>query len=163
MQLLRSLELEIAVPRKPSMLLMSKEGRELRSATASATAVDLDTVLHLLKEQQDQQHDREFRRQEGIGGPSLSLKKTSYCWKRSSCKVGKALSVFMELNAMEKTRYLEVKNSLLEQLGSTPQQARRSIWLEKPRLDEDPHSFLQRISKALLRIKPLLNSAHCHS
>ena len=73
--------------------------------------------------------------------------------------VGKALSVFMELNAMEMTHYLEVKDSLLERLGSTPQQARRAIWLEKPRPDKDPRSFLQRISKALSRIKPLLNSA----
>ena len=49
LQLLKSLELDIAVPRKPSMLLMSKEGRELHSATAASNAVDLDTVLHLLK------------------------------------------------------------------------------------------------------------------
>ena len=54
--------------------MMSKEGRELCSATASSTAVDLDTVLHLVKEQ-DQQHDREFKRQRRIGGASLSLKK----------------------------------------------------------------------------------------
>ena len=60
----KSLELEIAVPRKPSTLVMSKEGREICSATASATAVDLDTILYFLKEQQDQHHDREFRRQE---------------------------------------------------------------------------------------------------
>ena len=64
MQLLRSLELEIAVPRKPSTLLTSKEGRELCTVTASSTAVYIDTALRLLKEQQDQQHDREFRRQE---------------------------------------------------------------------------------------------------
>ena len=43
---------------------MSKEGRELSSATASTTAVDQDTVIRFLKEQQDQQHEREFRRQE---------------------------------------------------------------------------------------------------
>ena len=33
--------------------------------------------------------------------------------------VGKALSEFMELNAMEKTHYLEFKESLLKWLGST--------------------------------------------
>ena len=69
----KSLELEIGVPRKPSTLLMSKEGRELCSATASATAVDLDTVLHFLKEQQDQQHDREFRRQEEDSRKRMSV------------------------------------------------------------------------------------------
>ena len=222
----KSLELKIAVPRKPSMLLMSKEGRELRSATASSNAVDLDTVLRLLKEQQDQQHDREFRRQEEDRRTLLKLEEDKLLmeekWLQNELKlqngreeqykleqsfkkrmsitqhlktwddtteteaylqsfetsmeeanieeenwlpilrkqlVGKALSVFMELNATEKTHYLEVKDSLLEWLGSTPQQARRAIWLEKPRPDEDPRSFLQRISKALSRIKPLLNSA----
>ena len=74
----KSLELKIAVPRKPSMLLMSKEGRELRSATASSNAIDLDTVLHFFKEQQDQQHDREFRRQEEDRRTLLKLEETSY-------------------------------------------------------------------------------------
>ena len=76
-------------------------------------------------------------------------------WKQL---VGKALSIFMELSPREDTPYQDIKIDLLEQFGSTPQQARRVIWLEKPKTDEDPRSFLQRTRKALSRIKSLITS-----
>ena len=72
--------------------------------------------------------------------------------------VGKALSIFMELSPREDTPYQDIKIDLLERLGSTPQQARRGIWLEKPKTDEDPRSFLPRTRKALSRIKPQITS-----
>ena len=178
----------MAVPRKPSTLLMSKESRELHSATASSTAVDLDTILSLLKEQQDQQHDREFKKQNENRRTLLKLEEDKLLMEEKQLKnepelqnrreeqykleqffrkrisitqhlktwddtteaeaylqsfemsmekvdigeenwlpilqkqlVGKASSVFMELNATEKTYYWEVKDSLLKQLGSIPQ------------------------------------------
>ena len=52
------------------MVLMSKEDKVLRSATVTSTGVNLDTILRLLKEQQDQQHDREFGSERRLGGPS---------------------------------------------------------------------------------------------
>ena len=43
-------------------------------------------------------------------------------WKQL---VGKAFSIFMEFSPREDNPYQDIKNYLLERLGSTPQQARR--------------------------------------
>ena len=187
-----------------------------RASTIPPNTVDLDTVLGLLKEQQDLQFERESKRQEEdrralfkLEADKLTLeleyrREEQYKLELSDRKrtsiyqylkiwddtteaeaylqsfetsmqeadireedwlpilrkqlVGKALSIFMELSPREDTPYQDIKIDLLERLGSTPHQARRVIWLEKPKTDEDPRSFIQRTRKALSRIKPLITS-----
>ena len=69
---------------------------------------------------------------------------------------GKALSVFLEVAPEKDTPYETVREEMLERLGATPQQASRTIWLTKPKADETPRSFLQQVSKAVTRLRPLL-------
>ena len=69
---------------------------------------------------------------------------------------GRALSIFRELSLTEETSYQTLKKDLIERLGTILQQTRCAIWLDRPKPDQDPRSFLQQTCKALNRMKPML-------
>ena len=65
---------------------------------------------------------------------------------------GKALTAHKEISLSPETPYLEVKQALLERMGATARQARRTYWLKKPKQDEGPESFLEQALRTITRI-----------
>ena len=67
---------------------------------------------------------------------------------------GRALAVYNEITPYGDISYSQFKADILERLGLIAQQARQTIWLRKPKLEEGPRSFLQPIVQAVARLRP---------
>ena len=71
---------------------------------------------------------------------------------------GKALTAYKEISLSPETPYLEVKQALLERMGATARQARRTYWLKKPKQDEGPESFLEQALRMITRVSTLMTT-----
>ena len=71
---------------------------------------------------------------------------------------GKALTAYQELAMEPGEPYREVKLALLEAMGATIEQARRTIWLAKINVDDGPELVLKKVVRAVNRIKTDLTS-----
>ena len=71
---------------------------------------------------------------------------------------GKALTAYKEISLSPETPYLEVKQMLLERMGATARQARRTYWLKKPKQDEGPESFLEQALCMITRVSTLMTT-----
>ena len=71
---------------------------------------------------------------------------------------GKALLAFQEIAPDTVMPYDTFKAEMLQQLGATIEQARRTVWLARPNMDEGPELFLKRTQRSLNRLKVKLTS-----
>ena len=71
---------------------------------------------------------------------------------------GKALTAYQELAMDPESPYAIVKQALLEAMGATIEEARRTIWLSKLNIDEGPELVLKKIVRAVNRLKNNLTS-----
>ena len=71
---------------------------------------------------------------------------------------GKAVTAYQELAMEPGAPYREVKSALLEAMGATIEQARRTIWLAKINVDDGPELVLKKVVRAVNRIKTDLTS-----
>lgn len=66
---------------------------------------------------------------------------------------GKALQVYTQVTTPGATTFSQVKDALVERLGTSIQQSRKRIWLSKPKTEESPRTFLEPIIQAIAKVK----------
>ena len=69
---------------------------------------------------------------------------------------GKALQTYKEVATLGETTYKEVKEAMLERLGISVQQARKTLWLGKPKPEESPRTYWQPIIQAIAKLKRVI-------
>ena len=71
---------------------------------------------------------------------------------------GKALTAFKEISPGKETPYRTVKDAMMERMGVTARQSRRSYWLRKPKADEGPEPFLEQALRTITRVSNLMTT-----
>ena len=66
---------------------------------------------------------------------------------------GKALSTFREISPADDAPFVTLKEDLLKWMGATIDNARETIWLSKPRAEEDLRTFTKKMFTAINRVK----------
>ena len=66
---------------------------------------------------------------------------------------GKALSTFREISLADDAPIVTLKEDLLKWMGATIDNARETIWLSKPRAEEDLPTFTKKMLTAINRVK----------
>ena len=69
---------------------------------------------------------------------------------------GKGLQTYKEVATLGETMYKEVKEAMLERLGILMQQARKTLWLGKPKPEESPRTYWQPIIQAIANLKRVI-------
>ena len=67
--------------------------------------------------------------------------------------MGKALSTFREISPADDAPFVTLKEDLLKRMGATIDNARETIWLSKPRAEEDLQTFTKKMFTAINRVK----------